>query len=65
MDLISNSPFIGAEVALKTMLKGFPVGEMGIQTFKRQFGKGACGDRRKAKRRMILFDPPAVNGNIG
>jgi glycosyltransferase involved in cell wall biosynthesis len=38
LDLISASPFIGAEVVIKTMLKGFRVGEVGIQTFPRQFG---------------------------
>jgi hypothetical protein len=37
----SNSPFIGAEITIKAMLKGFRVGEVGIQTFPRAFGKGA------------------------
>lgn len=41
LDLEASSPFIGAEIAIKTMLKGYPVGEVGIQTFPRQFGKGA------------------------
>lgn len=41
LDLRANSPFIGAEIVIKTMLKGFPVGEVGIQTFPREFGKGA------------------------
>jgi len=41
LDLISTSPFIGAEVAIKTMLKGFRVGEVGIQTFPRQMGRGS------------------------
>ena len=41
LDLRSNSPFIGAELAIKTMLRGFRVGEVGIQTFPREFGKGA------------------------
>jgi glycosyltransferase involved in cell wall biosynthesis len=40
VDLESNSPFIGAELAIKTMLKGYRVGEMGIQTFPREFGSG-------------------------
>src|SRR5580704_156876 len=40
LDLKSSSPFIGAEIAIKTMLKGFPVGEVGIQTFPREFGRG-------------------------
>jgi glycosyltransferase involved in cell wall biosynthesis len=46
LSLISTSPFIGAEVALKTMLKGFRVGEVGIQTFPRQFGKGSSTSLR-------------------
>jgi glycosyltransferase involved in cell wall biosynthesis len=40
LDIQSNSPFIGAEIAIKTMLKGYRVGEVGIQTFPRQFGRG-------------------------
>jgi glycosyltransferase involved in cell wall biosynthesis len=38
--LESNSPFIGAELTIKVMLKGYPVGEVGIQTFPRVLGKG-------------------------
>lgn len=38
--LESSSPFIGAELAIKTMLKGYRVGEVGIQTFPRAFGRG-------------------------
>ncbi|MFI5244523.1 MAG: glycosyltransferase family 2 protein [Gemmatimonadales bacterium] len=41
LDLSSNSPFIGAEIAIKTMLKGYRVGEVGIQTFPREFGTGS------------------------
>jgi glycosyltransferase involved in cell wall biosynthesis len=37
----SNSPFIGAEITIKSMLKGYRVGEVGIQTFPREFGRGA------------------------
>jgi glycosyltransferase involved in cell wall biosynthesis len=40
LDLRANSPFIGAEIAITTMLKGYRVGEMGIQTFPREFGRG-------------------------
>jgi glycosyltransferase involved in cell wall biosynthesis len=40
LDLQSSSPFIGAEIAIKVMFKGFPVGEVGIQTFPRRFGEG-------------------------
>ncbi len=39
--LQSTSPFIGAELTIRTMLKGYRVGEVGIQTFPREFGKGA------------------------
>ena len=38
--LTSDSPFIGAEIVLKTMFLGYRVGEVGIQTFPREFGKG-------------------------
>ena len=40
LDLDSESPFIGAELAIKTMLRGYRVGEVGIQTFPREFGSG-------------------------
>ena len=40
IDLTSDSPFIGAELAIKAMLRGYPVGELGIQTFPRRFGRG-------------------------
>lgn len=40
LELQSTSPFIGAELALKAMLGGYPVGEVGIQTFPREFGSG-------------------------
>lgn len=39
--LEANSPFIGAEMAIKAMLKGYAIGEVGIQTFPRHFGEGA------------------------
>lgn len=41
ISLITDSPFIGAELTIKTMLKGYRVGEVGIQTFPRKFGQGA------------------------
>jgi glycosyltransferase involved in cell wall biosynthesis len=40
--LESNSPFIGAELTVKVMLKGYRVGEVGIQTFPREFNKGSA-----------------------
>ncbi len=41
INLITDSPFIGAELTIKTMLKGYRVGEVGIQTFPRKFGQGS------------------------
>jgi glycosyltransferase involved in cell wall biosynthesis len=41
LELEADSPFIGAEIAIKAMLKGYRVGEVGIQTFARSFGAGA------------------------
>lgn len=42
ISLTSDSPFIGAELALKSMLRGYPVGEIGIQTFPRDFAHGSA-----------------------
>ncbi|HLG33726.1 MAG TPA: glycosyltransferase family 2 protein [Bacteroidia bacterium] len=42
LNLTSDSPFIGAELTIKTMLKGYRIGELGIQTFPREFGKGSA-----------------------
>ncbi|HZS36715.1 MAG TPA: glycosyltransferase family 2 protein [Polyangia bacterium] len=41
LDLEAASTFIGAEMAIKAMLKGYRVGEVGIQTFPRRFGGSA------------------------
>ena len=37
--LDSNSSFIVAELAIRLMLKGYQVGEIGITTYPRKFGK--------------------------
>ena len=41
IELEAQSPFIGAELAIKAMLHGYRVGEVGIQTFPRTFGRGS------------------------
>ena len=46
LDLTASSPFIGAEIAIKASLRGFRVGEVGVQTFPREFGKGASTSLR-------------------
>jgi glycosyltransferase involved in cell wall biosynthesis len=53
IDLHSDSPFIGAEIAIKTMLKGYRVGEMGIQTFPREFGSGASTSPENIYRTLV------------
>ncbi|MEE8557293.1 MAG: glycosyltransferase family 2 protein, partial [Myxococcota bacterium] len=45
LNLQSTSPFIGAEIAIKAMLKGYRIGEVGIQTFPREFGRGGTVTR--------------------
>ena len=39
--LTSNSPFIGAELAIKSKFAGFNVNEIGIHTYPRTFGSGS------------------------
>jgi glycosyltransferase involved in cell wall biosynthesis len=60
--LTCNSPFIGAELAIKTMLRGFPVGEMGIQTFPRSFGRGTSTTARNI--RLTIRDMLRVRREI-
>ena len=38
---VSNLGTQDAELAIKAMLKGYRIGEVGIQTFPREFGKGS------------------------
>lgn len=39
--LSTNSPFIGAELAIKSKLNGFSINQVGIHTFPRTFGEGS------------------------
>ena len=39
--LKSNSPFLGAELAIKSELAGYKVGEISIHTYPRTFGSGS------------------------
>ena len=41
INLFSNSPFIGAELAIKSYYSGFKVKEVGIHTYPRTFGTGS------------------------
>jgi len=41
INLISNSPFLGAELAIKSKYKGLKVSEVGIHTYPRTFGTGS------------------------
>ena len=39
MPLYSDSPFIGPEIIMKAMVRGYMIGEMGIRTYPRYFGE--------------------------
>ncbi|MFT5202468.1 MAG: glycosyltransferase involved in cell wall biosynthesis [Candidatus Aldehydirespiratoraceae bacterium] len=54
LNLTATSPFIGAEITIKTMLMGYPVGEVGIQTFPREIGRG--GSTSVANIRKTIAD---------
>jgi len=53
IDLFSDSPFIGAEIVIKTMLKGYRVGELGIQMFPREFGSGSSTSPENIYRTIV------------
>lgn len=39
ISITSASPFVGAEIVLNVMLKGYAIGEVGISTYPREFGQ--------------------------
>jgi glycosyltransferase involved in cell wall biosynthesis len=41
MDIISTSPFVGAEIIIKSMVRGYHIGEVGIRTYPRTFGQSS------------------------
>jgi len=41
MEIISNSAFIGAEIIINSMVRGYPIGEAGIKTYPRTFGESS------------------------
>jgi glycosyltransferase involved in cell wall biosynthesis len=53
IDITSDSPFIGAEITIKSMLKGYRIGEIGIQTFPREIGKGSSTSIRNIIRTIL------------
>ena len=56
--LESNSPFLGAELAIKAGLAGYKVGEIGIHTFPRTFSAGSTVSIKNillTLKDMILF----------
>jgi glycosyltransferase involved in cell wall biosynthesis len=53
LTLEASSPFIGAEIAIKSMLKGYRVGELGIQTFPREFGRGSSTSPQNIYRTIV------------
>ena len=59
INLVSNSPFLGAELAIKTKYKGYNVNEVGINTYPRTFGRGSSVSLKNIlltiKEMLILF----------
>lgn len=53
LTLEATSPFIGAEITIKTMLRGFRVGEVGIQTFPREFGRGSATSPANIRKTIV------------
>jgi glycosyltransferase involved in cell wall biosynthesis len=53
LTLEATSPFIGAEIAIKSMLKGYRVGELGIQTYPREFGRGSSTSPQNIYRTIV------------
>jgi hypothetical protein len=51
--LESRSPFIGAELVIETMLHGYRVGKVGIQTFLRTFGSGSSTSMKNIVATMV------------
>ena len=41
VELISSSAFIGAEIIINAMVRGYPIGEAGIKTYPRTFGESS------------------------
>jgi glycosyltransferase involved in cell wall biosynthesis len=52
VDLESDGNIVGAELAIRAMLCGFAVGEVGIKTFPRTFGKSSTVKTRNIKRAL-------------
>jgi glycosyltransferase involved in cell wall biosynthesis len=58
VEIASSSPFVGAEIVLQCMLKGYAIGEVGISTYPRQFGLSTSTSWRNIRatiRDMLRF----------
>ena len=58
--LTTNTPFLGAELAIRSYFRGFKVNEIGINTYPRNFGSGSSVGLKKyntynKKDMIILF----------
>jgi glycosyltransferase involved in cell wall biosynthesis len=65
----SCSPFLGAELAIKSMQKGFTINEIGIHTYPRTFGNGSSVSLKNIfltiKDMLILFIKLCLKKNLG
>lgn len=41
MELVSSSAFVGAEIIINAMVRGYPIGQVGIKTYPRTFGESS------------------------
>jgi hypothetical protein len=57
--LKTNSPFVGAELAIKSKINGYEINEIGIHTYPRTFGTGSSVSLKNIiltiKDMLILF----------
>jgi hypothetical protein len=55
IQLEARSLFIGAELGIKATLRGYRVGEVGIQTFPRTFGRGSSTSPKSILATMVAM----------
>ena len=66
--ITSNSPFLGAELAIKSKQHGFKISEIGIHTYPRTFGSGSSVSMKNIfltiKDMMLLFIKICLKKNL-
>jgi len=66
--ITSSSPFLGAELAIKSKQHGFKISEIGIHTYPRTFGSGSSVSMKNIfltiKDMMLLFIKICLKKNL-